>query len=237
MMLQTTYAMDRSRAAAGNPEGSSMQVPSSSSYGEKGFFASLFDINFSSLIIARIIKVVYVIAIILVGLGAIGEIITALASKRADVIILAIIFVPIVSLFSLIWIRILLELVIIIFRIGEDVRHIAVSPRFGEAYGQASAATAEPVWRSAEAAAGGDVVAARQEFATSSTVEGAGAEQDPVAVGTQVVAEEPSQATRSDQEAAADLPVAGWYADPQYEGYARFWDGRSWTDQRRQRTL
>jgi Domain of unknown function (DUF4282)/Protein of unknown function (DUF2510) len=210
-----------------------MQVPSSTSHGEKGFFASLFDIHFSSLIIARIIKVVYVIAIILVGLEAIGGLITALASKRVSVIILAIIFVPIVSLFSLIWIRILLELVIIIFRIGEDVRHIAVSPRFDAASGQASGATAEPVWRSAEAT-GGVVATSNQESATSSMTESVRAEPEPVTVGTQAVA---SQAASSERTATADLPVAGWYADPQYEGYARFWDGQSWTDQRRQRNL
>jgi Domain of unknown function (DUF4282)/Protein of unknown function (DUF2510) len=202
------------------------------SYGAKGFFASLFDITFSSLIVGRIIRFVYVIAMIVIGLEAVGVFITALASKRSVAIIAAIILIPLGALLSLIWVRILLELVIIIFRIGEDVRRISFSPGLAVAPGVQATATAEPTWRAKEPDA---AVAAdpSPHPATHTSQHTAHARPQSVAATIAEPAHQDPHAAAG-SEAAADLPAAGWYADPEHAGYARFWSGRAWTTQRRQ---
>ena len=88
---------------------------------QKGFFASLFDISFSSLITTKVIKVVYVISMIVIGLAGLVFIIAAAASDDgAGAAIFAIIVVPIFALLYLIYTRIILEVIIVLFRIMES---------------------------------------------------------------------------------------------------------------------
>jgi hypothetical protein len=108
-----------------------MQPPSSS---PKGFFASLLDFGFSSLITTRIIKVVYIIITVVVSLAALGFLIAELSRGGAD-IVLGVVLAPIGWLLYMIGARITLEIVIIVFRIGEDVRRIADAPRAGSGSG------------------------------------------------------------------------------------------------------
>ena len=87
---------------------------------EKGFFASLFDISFSSLITTKVIKVVYVISMIVIGLAALVFIIAAAASDGGGgAVIFALIVMPIFALLYLIYTRIILEVIIVLFRIME----------------------------------------------------------------------------------------------------------------------
>jgi hypothetical protein len=90
----------------------------------KGFFSSLLDFNFSSLITTRIIKVVYIIVTVAVSLGALAFLIAAVSQGGGDIVI-GIIGAPLGWLLYMIFARISLEIIIIIFRIGEDVRRIA----------------------------------------------------------------------------------------------------------------
>jgi Domain of unknown function (DUF4282)/Protein of unknown function (DUF2510) len=214
----------------------------------RGFLGSLFDIDFTSLIISRIIKVVYVIAIVLIALEALGVIVAALASKNVGAIIAAVIIAPIAALFSLIWIRILLELVIIIFRIGEDVRRISLSPAISVDGGAAvapveQAVAAYPSSGPVPTMSGGVAVAAQR---TATDTESTGEPRTVVAVplvheplAHEAAAEsygvdQKSQSHEPAQTApSSDLPQAGWYHDPQHADMLRFWDGEAWTDQRR----
>ncbi len=91
----------------------------------KGFFSSLFDLSFRSFITGRLIRVLYVLAMIGLALWTLGWLGTALASQDGTLIFFALIGAPLVFLFGLIYIRVLLELIIVVFRIGEDVRKIA----------------------------------------------------------------------------------------------------------------
>jgi len=88
----------------------------------KGLFASLFDFNFTSLITTKIIRFVYALFVILLTLGAIGFFIAGLATGKAAGIFFALIMVPIFYLVYLIMTRIWMEFLIIVFRIGEDIR-------------------------------------------------------------------------------------------------------------------
>jgi hypothetical protein len=202
-----------------------MQTPAAPSYTAKGFFRSLFDTSFSSLIVTRVIKVAYVIAIVVFSLVALGALISALASKKPGVIVGAIILIPIVWLVYLIWIRILLELVIIIFRIGEDVRRISlssvltgqgqgVSPISGE---QLSGSGATPTGTSTSTTSHTEPL--RQDTSNQPAAESGAAQ---------------SLGASQEDSPKREQPAAGWYQDPEYEGYARFWSGESWTDERRQ---
>lgn len=91
----------------------------------KSFFQSLFDISFSSFITTRIIKVLYVLFMIVIGLAYIGFVISSFANSVVLGIIVLVIIGPIVALLYLIVIRIYLELVMVIFRIADNTQRIA----------------------------------------------------------------------------------------------------------------
>ena len=86
---------------------------------QKGFFASLFDVSFNSLVTTRIIKVLYVIILVLIGLGLLFFIIAG-ASKGGGSAAVAIILGPIIALLYVIWARVTLEVLIVLFKIGEN---------------------------------------------------------------------------------------------------------------------
>lgn len=101
----------------------------------KGFFASLFDIDFKSLVITRVIKVLYVLIIIVLGLGTLVLIASAFADSATTGVV-ALIFAPLVFLVYLIFARIYLEILIVVFRIYENTnRMVGNSPQQGVAPG------------------------------------------------------------------------------------------------------
>jgi len=87
--------------------------------GDQGFLASLFDISFSSLITTRVIKVLYVLSMVIIGIIALVFVGGAFSNSVASGIIVLLIVAPLVSLLYLIYVRVLLELVLVIFRILE----------------------------------------------------------------------------------------------------------------------
>jgi hypothetical protein len=85
----------------------------------KGFFASLFDLSFSSLVTPKIIKIIYVITLIGIGLTAIFFIIAAFNQSSGFGAVTLLIIAPIFSLFYLVYARVFLEFFIAIFRLAE----------------------------------------------------------------------------------------------------------------------
>jgi uncharacterized protein DUF4282 len=90
----------------------------------KGFFASLFDISFSSLITTKVIKVLYVISLIVIGLVAIGFIVSAFASSAAFGVVTLVILAPLFALLYTVWARVVLEFIIVVFRIAEYMHEL-----------------------------------------------------------------------------------------------------------------
>lgn len=90
----------------------------------KGFFGALFDFSFNSFITKKFIKLIYVLATVMIGFGTFIFLIGALASGRAVTIVLGIFLVPLVGLLYLIWIRISLEVLAVIFGIADDTSAI-----------------------------------------------------------------------------------------------------------------
>lgn len=95
------------------------------------FFGSLFDLSFTSLVTTRIIKVLYVLAIVVIGLYTFIFIAAGFNHSTADGILVLVIGAPIFALISLVYTRVLLEVVIALFRIMENT---------GELVAQAGAA-------------------------------------------------------------------------------------------------
>jgi uncharacterized membrane protein len=86
----------------------------------KGFFEALFDVSFTSFVTTRIIKVIYIVTLVLIALGALVFVIAAFAQSIAGGLFVLIIVAPLAGLLYVIYARVLLEIVIAIFRIMEN---------------------------------------------------------------------------------------------------------------------
>ena len=95
----------------------------------KGFFGSLFDLSFSSLITTKIIKVLYVLTLILIGFAYIAFTISAFAADSGVGALVLFILGPLGALFYIVYARVFLEIVIALFRIMESNVEIAGSLR------------------------------------------------------------------------------------------------------------
>jgi hypothetical protein len=90
----------------------------------KGFFGSLFDYSFSSFVTPRIIKILYVLATILISLWTLFLIAAAFNVSEGTGAAMLLIGGPLFFLFSMIYARVFLELVIAFFRINGNVQEI-----------------------------------------------------------------------------------------------------------------
>jgi hypothetical protein len=86
---------------------------------QKGFLGSLFDLSFSNLITTKVIKVIYLLSMILIGLLALAIVVVAFADSVGAGLFALLIVAPFVSLIYLIYARVVLEVIIALFRIME----------------------------------------------------------------------------------------------------------------------
>jgi Domain of unknown function (DUF4282) len=86
---------------------------------ERGFFEALFDISFTSFITTRIIKVLYVLSLILIAIALLAYTVIAFAASVALGVFVLVIAAPLVGLLWTIYVRVLLEFVMVVFRIME----------------------------------------------------------------------------------------------------------------------
>ena len=93
---------------------------------DKGFFGSLFDFSFDNFIATKLVKFLYVLSLILISVAAIVYVVAGLLllSERSGLGVLMIILSPILWLFFLVISRLYLELVIVMFKISEDLKDI-----------------------------------------------------------------------------------------------------------------
>jgi hypothetical protein len=111
---------------------------------EQGFLASLFDVSFSSLITTRVIKVLYVLSMVVIGLTALAFVLAAFRSSAAVGVLVLVIVAPLFSLLYLIYVRVLLEIVIAVFRIMETNRELVGLQRAQAGGGGAPASAVPP---------------------------------------------------------------------------------------------
>ena len=91
----------------------------------KGFFASLFDFSFSSFITTKIIKVLFILAIIGSAIGALFLLFAGFTSGNFFGVLFALVLAPLAFLIYTILARVWLEIVIVLFRIAENTQKMA----------------------------------------------------------------------------------------------------------------
>jgi hypothetical protein len=173
---------------------------------EKGFFASLFDVSFTSFATTRIIKILYVLTMVVIFLYAVGYTIFAFAIDPAFGVFMLLIGAPIFVLLSLMWVRLGFEVVLAIMHIMQNTN---VMVGGGVAPGAGAPAPAP---------AGAGLAGAPSPTAL-------GATPPPMAPARPEAAAPPAQPP-----AGGPGQPAGWYPDPQGRARVRYWDGQAWTD-------
>lgn len=95
--------------------------------GGKGFFTQLFDLSFKSFVTLRIIKFLYVLAIIGSGLIGLSLLIGGINIIKYSVIagFIQIILAPFITFLGIIWARVFFELIVVLFTISENTTKIA----------------------------------------------------------------------------------------------------------------
>ena len=90
----------------------------------KGLLGALFDFSFTSFITSKLIKVLYGIAIAIFGLIGLYFLVAGLRAGAAPGVA-ALILVPLLYLFFVMYTRVVLEVLIVVFRIAEHTAEIA----------------------------------------------------------------------------------------------------------------
>lgn len=100
-------------------DGVTLLTGDADSMDSKGFFQSLFDLSFSSLVTPKVIKFIYVLTLIGIGLLALLFTIGAFAKSSGYGAVTLLIIAPIMSLFYIVYARVFLEFFIAIFRLAD----------------------------------------------------------------------------------------------------------------------
>jgi hypothetical protein len=96
---------------------------------DKDFFGSLFDFSFTNFITSKIIKLLYGLSILGAAVLAFVVIIAGFARGTGSGVFALLIFAPLVFLLCVIYTRVGLELIIVLFRIAEHIAQIAEQTR------------------------------------------------------------------------------------------------------------
>ncbi|CAN5848497.1 hypothetical protein BH20ACT7_BH20ACT7_16910 [soil metagenome] len=91
---------------------------------EPSLFSALFDFSFTDFVTNRIIKVLYILALVGLTIFSLIFLVTGLGRGGGSALV-ALIVAPLYFLFGLIYIRVLLEVIIVLFRIGENTAVMA----------------------------------------------------------------------------------------------------------------
>ena len=89
------------------------------------FFASLFDVSFTRLITTKVVKVIFILSLALAGLLALTIFAAGISSGSSLGAVAAILVAPLYFLLVAIYVRVFLEVLVVLFRINENVARIA----------------------------------------------------------------------------------------------------------------
>jgi hypothetical protein len=93
-----------------------------------GFFGALFDFSFSSFITGKLIKVLYGLGLLLLGLGMLVMVVTGF-SGGFTAGLFSLVVAPLVFLLGAMYLRVILELLMVVFRIADNVERMANNSR------------------------------------------------------------------------------------------------------------
>ena len=105
--------------------------PSAPPVNASGFFQALFDFSFTAFVTPKIIKVIYVLAMIGIALVSLVYVALAFRLNPAVGVLVLVIVAPIFFLLYLIAARVWLEVVMALFRIAENTTEIAQQGKRG----------------------------------------------------------------------------------------------------------
>ena len=109
------------QASSGRPTYATQQFPA----GEpKGFLSALFDFSFTSFVTPKVVKVLYILIVVVVGLSALGFALSVLATNVGLGLIVLLVGAPLYFLVVTALYRITLEFFMVIFRMAQDIRAI-----------------------------------------------------------------------------------------------------------------
>lgn len=109
---------------SGGPWAPPPSAPAPGGGSGKSFLASLFDFSFSSFVTTRVVKVLYILIVALVGLYTLFLLALGFRLGTAAGLLFLVVVCPLFFLVSVAAYRVLLELMVVIFRMGEDVAEI-----------------------------------------------------------------------------------------------------------------
>ncbi len=95
---------------------------------EKGFLSALFDLSFSSMITVKIIRFLYVIALIGAAIWTL-IILAALFDASSEAGVVGLILSPVIFLLFAIVVRVYLEMTVVLFKIADNTAVVAESTR------------------------------------------------------------------------------------------------------------
>lgn len=91
---------------------------------EKSTFAEIFDPRFKFLVFPRIVRVLFVISMVLIGLYCIFLIAIAFAENPVLGILVLLIGAPVAFILGVLWVRLWFEYLLVIFRIEERLGEV-----------------------------------------------------------------------------------------------------------------
>ena len=92
---------------------------------QPSFFSSLFDLSFSRFVTLRLVKFLYILAIIVLVIVMLAVIVAGFTEAVSGVETLGyLVLGPILAFLYLLMVRVWLELVVVIFRIGETATEV-----------------------------------------------------------------------------------------------------------------
>jgi len=94
---------------------------------DTGFIGALFDFSFSTFITAKLIKVIYALGLVIAGLVALLMLVTGFGAGFMTGVG-ALVLAPLLFLFIAAYMRVVMEVLIVVFRISENVAKIADRP-------------------------------------------------------------------------------------------------------------
>lgn len=94
--------------------------PAGNAGAQAGFFSRLFDVSMKTFITPSIIKVLFIIGLIVISLGSL---ILFIAGTQADGGIVLVLLAPLYWFVGVLYLRVVLEVIIVLFRIEENTRN------------------------------------------------------------------------------------------------------------------
>jgi hypothetical protein len=95
-----------------------------------GFFQALFDFNFNSYVTPKVVKVLYILLTVLVGLYTLAGLVMGIAGLASGepIALLVLLGAPLFGLVLLALMRISLEFYVAVIKISEDVKELKARP-------------------------------------------------------------------------------------------------------------